>query len=218
MSVSEGLRDIYGRLLAAYGPQGWWPGDTPFEVAVGAILAQATNWRNAARAIANLKDAGLLSPEALGRLREEEIASLIRPAGFFNQKAKRLRAFLDLIRKHGGLEGLFRLPRERLRAELLSVPGIGPETADSIVLYAAEKPSFVIDAYTRRILSRLGLISGDEDYEELRRLFEDNLPRDLGLYKEYHALLVRHAKEHCRARPRCNGCPLADLCGLEKPK
>ncbi|MGY4707132.1 hypothetical protein ACVNPS_05190 [Candidatus Bipolaricaulota sp. J31] len=218
MRVSEGLRDIYARLLAAYGPQGWWPGDTPFEVAVGAILTQATNWRNAARAIANLKDAGSLSPEALGRLREEEIASLIRPAGFFNQKAKRLRAFLDLIRKHGGLEALFRLPRERLRSELLSVPGIGPETADSIVLYAAGKPSFVIDAYTRRILSRLGLISGDEDYGELQRLFEENLPRDLELYKEYHALLVRHAKEHCRARPRCNGCPLADICGFEMAK
>ena len=212
------LWDIYARLLAAYGPQGWWPGDTPFEVAVGAILTQATSWRNAARAISNLKRAGVLSPEAMSALSPERLAELVRPAGFFNQKAARLRAFFDLIERHGGLEALFRLPEGKLREELLSVPGIGPETADSIVLYAAGKPVFVIDTYTRRILSRLGLITGKEGYEELRRLFEGNLPREPGLYQEYHALLVRHAKEHCRARPRCGGCPLADLCDFAQTK
>lgn len=214
MEVKGRLLAVYRALLSAYGPQGWWPGDTPFEVAVGAILTQATSWRNAARAIGNLKSAGLLSPEALGKLRAEEIAPLIRPAGFFNQKAQRLRAFLDLIAEYGGLERLFRLPGDELREALLAVPGIGPETADSIALYAAGKPTFVIDAYTRRILSRLGLISGNEPYEELRRLFEGNLPRDVSLYKEYHALLVRHGKEHCRARPHCKGCPLRALCDL----
>ncbi len=181
-------------------------------------MTQATNWGNAARAIANLKAAGVLSPEALSRLSEAEIAQLIRPAGFFRQKARRLRAFLGLIGKHGGLEGLFSLPLRRLREELLSVPGIGPETADSIVLYAAGKPSFVIDAYTRRILSRLGLIRGDEPYEELKRMFEESLPRDPDLYKEYHALLVRHGKEHCRARPRCGGCPLSTRCDFVNDK
>jgi endonuclease-3 related protein len=212
VGIKEVLLEIYRRLLSAYGPQGWWPGDSAFEVAVGAILTQATNWKNAARAIANLKRAGALSPEGLWRLPAAEIAELIRPAGYFNQKAKRLRAFLELVREHDGLEGLFSLPIEELRERLLAVPGIGPETADSIVLYAAEKPSFVIDAYTRRILSRLGLIQGDEGYAELKRLFEENLPRDTGLYKEYHALLVRHGKVHCRARPRCGGCPLGDMC------
>lgn len=214
MGRNKVFLQVYQRLLVTYGPQGWWPGDSPFEVAVGAILTQATNWRNAARAIARLKAAGALDPEAMARLSEEEIARLIRPAGFFNQKARRLRAFLELITRHGNLQGLFSLPSHRLREELLSVSGIGPETADSIVLYAAERPSFVIDTYTRRILSRLGLIRGDEPYEELKKMFEEALPRDLVLYKEYHALLVHHAKERCRLRPRCLDCPLGDLCNF----
>ncbi len=216
--MPEKLREIYGRLFSAYGPQGWWPGETPFEVAVGAILTQATNWRNAARAIANLKAARALSPEAMGRLPHTRLTELVRPAGFFNQKAKRLRAFLELIRKYGGLDKLFALPVEELREALLSVPGIGPETADSIVLYAVGKPVFVVDAYTRRILVRLGLIEGGETYEELRDLFESNLPRDPELYKEYHALFVRHGKEHCRVRPHCKGCPISELCDFEKDK
>jgi endonuclease-3 related protein len=218
MTMPEKLREIYGRLFSAYGPQGWWPGETPFEVAVGAILTQATNWRNAARAIANLKAARALSPEAMGRLPHTRLTELVRPAGFFNQKAKRLRAFLELIRKYGGLDKLFALPVEELREALLSVPGIGPETADSIVLYAVGKPVFVVDAYTRRILVRLGLIEGGETYEELRDLFESNLPRDPELYKEYHALFVRHGKEHCRVRPHCKGCPISELCDFEKDK
>lgn len=218
VGTKEVLLEVYRRLLSAYGPQGWWPGESAFEVAVGAILTQATNWRNAAKAIANLKAAGVLSPEGLWRMSAAEIAELIRPAGYFNQKAKRLRAFLELVREHGGLEGLFSLPTETLRERLLAVPGIGPETADSIVLYAAEKPSFVIDAYTRRILSRLGLIRGHEGYADLKRMFEENIPRDLELYKEYHALLVRHGKVHCRARPRCGGCPLEDMCSFPQKR
>lgn len=216
MGMRETLIEVYRRLLSTYGPQGWWPGDSPFEVAVGAILTQATNWRNAARAIANLKAAGVLTPEALGRLSVAEIARLIRPAGYFNQKAKRLRSFIDLATELGGLQELFSLPGQELRERLLSVSGIGPETADSIVLYAAEKPTFVIDAYTRRILSRLGLIRGDENYDELKGLFEGNLPCDTELYKEYHALLVRHGKERCRPRPRCGGCSLEDMCAFPK--
>jgi len=207
------LLDLYHRLHAAYGPQGWWPAETPFEVMVGAVLTQATAWRNVERAIERLKAAGALSPEGMARLSEEELEELIRPAGFFRQKARRLRALLRLIEQHGGVEGLLALPTERLRAELLSVPGIGPETADSILLYAAGHPVFVVDAYTKRILHRLGLLHDEKaSYEEVQELFERALPRDPELFGEYHALLVRHAKEHCRAKPRCAGCPLVDLC------
>ena len=205
--------EIYQRLLSAYGPQGWWPADTRFEVMVGAILTQATAWRNVERAIQRLKAAGALSPERMARLSEGELAELIRPAGFFRQKTRRLRALLRLIGQHGSVEGLLSLPAGELRRQLLSVPGVGPETADSILLYAAGYPVFVVDAYTKRILHRLGLLSGEKaGYEEVQELFESNLPRDPKLYGEYHALLVRHAKEHCRARPRCPGCPLAPVC------
>jgi len=211
------LVEIYQRLLSAYGPQGWWPADTRFEVMVGAILTQATAWRNVERAIQRLKAAGALSPERMARLSEGELAELIRPAGFFRQKTRRLRALLRLIGQHGSVEGLLSLPAGELRRQLLSVPGVGPETADSILLYAAGYPVFVVDAYTKRILHRLGLLSGEKaGYEEVQELFESNLPRDPKLYGEYHALLVRHAKEHCRARPRCPGCPLAPVCNFFK--
>ncbi len=212
------LLEIYRRLLWAYGPQGWWPADSPFEVMVGAILTQATNWRNVERAIGNLKKAGVLSPGGILKLPEEDLADLVRPAGFHRQKAKRLKALAKAVLSHGGTEAFLSLPPERLREILLSLPGIGPETADSILLYAAQRPAFVVDAYTRRILSRLGLIRGNEHYEELRALFEGGLPRDARLYQEYHALLVRHGKEHCRVRPRCPGCPLRELCSFERDK
>lgn len=209
----ETLVEIYQRLLSAYGPQGWWPGESRFEVIVGAILTQATAWRNVERAIERLKAAGALSPEKLARLSEEELAELIRPAGFFRQKTRRLRALLRLIRQHGDVEGLLSLPAGELRRKLLALPGIGPETADSILLYAAGYPVFVVDAYTKRILHRLGLLPDEKvGYEEVQELFEKELPRDPKLYGEYHALLVRHAKDHCRARPRCPGCPLAPVC------
>lgn len=209
----ETLVEIYQRLLSAYGPQGWWPGESRFEVMVGAILTQATAWRNVERAIERLKAAGALSPEKLASLSEEELAELVRPAGFFRQKTRRLRALLRLIRQHGDVEGLLSLPAGELRRKLLALPGIGPETADSILLYAAGYPVFVVDAYTKRILHRLGLLPDEKaGYEEVQELFEKELPRDPKLYGEYHALLVRHAKDHCRTRPRCPGCPLAPVC------
>ncbi|MCD5408187.1 endonuclease III domain-containing protein [Candidatus Bipolaricaulota bacterium] len=207
------LLEIYRRLLRAYGPQGWWPADTPFEVMVGALLTQATAWRNVERAIARLKEAGALSPKGIAALSQRRLEELIRPSGFFRQKARRLKALVELVLNQGGVEGLLSLPPEELRETLLSVPGIGPETADSILLYAAGHPVFVVDAYTIRILTRLGLLGGEPArYEEVQELFEKNLPPDPQLYAEYHALLVRHAKDHCRARPRCGGCPLGELC------
>lgn len=213
--MRERLLEIYHRLYAAYGPQHWWPGEGPFEVIVGAILTQQVGWRNVERAIAGLKTAGLMDPESLARAPLEQIAQIIRPTGYYNQKAKKLKAFLDFLnaRYNADLNKLFSLPVDKLREELLSVRGIGEETADSIILYAAEKPSFVVDAYTRRILTRLGVINGEESYGEIRELFMKNLPEDVPLYNEYHALLVRHGKERCLKRnPRCAGCPLADMC------
>ena len=213
--MRERLLEIYHRLYAAYGPQHWWPGEGPFEVIVGAILTQQVGWRNVERAIAGLKTAGLMDPESLARAPLEQIARIIRPTGYYNQKAKKLKAFLDFldVRYNADLNKLFSLPVDKLREELLSVRGIGEETADSIILYAAEKPSFVVDAYTRRILTRLGVINGEESYGEIRELFMKNLPKDVPLYNEYHALLVRHGKERCLKRsPRCAGCPLADMC------
>jgi len=213
----EILVEIYQRLLSAYGPQGWWPADTQFEVMVGAILTQATAWRNVERAIQRLKAAGALSPERMASFSEQELAELIRPAGFFRQKTRRLRALLRLIGRHWRVDGLLSLPAEELRRQLLALPGVGPETADSILLYAAGYPVFVVDTYTKRILHRLGLLPDEKaGYEEVQELFEKNLPRDPKLYGEYHALLVRHAKEHCRARPRCPGCPLAPVCEFFK--
>jgi len=213
--MRERLLEIYHRLYAAYGPQHWWPGEGPFEVIVGAILTQQVGWRNVELAIAGLKTAGLMDPESLARAPLEQIARIIRPTGYYNQKAKKLKAFLDFlnVRHNTDLNKLFSLPVDKLREELLSVRGIGEETADSIILYAAEKPSFVVDAYTRRILTRLGVINGEESYGEIRELFMKNLPKDVPLYNEYHALLVRHGKERCLKRsPRCAGCPLADMC------
>jgi endonuclease-3 related protein len=211
------LRALYERLLSAYGPQGWWPGETPFEVIVGAILTQRVAWSNVERAIAALKEEGLLEPESLRRASLARVAHLIRPSVYYNEKARKLRAFLDVLHeRHGGnVDRLLSLSAERLREELLSVRGIGEETADAIVLYAAGKPSFVVDAYTRRVLSRLGLAEEKARYGVLRTLFMENLPRDSRLYNEYHALFVRHGKERCRPRlPRCVGCALADLCAF----
>jgi endonuclease-3 related protein len=204
------LQELYDRLCEAWGPQGWWPGDTPFEVAVGAILTQNTNWGNVARAIAALKDQGLLDPQALHDLPEPELARLIRPAGYFNVKARRLKNFLDFLaqRYDNSMERLAAADPASLRPALLTVKGVGPETADSILLYALAQPTFVVDAYTFRILSRHGLIAEACMYEELRQLFQEHLPARVELYQEYHALLVRLGKELCRPRPRCPGCPL----------
>ncbi|MFO8144087.1 MAG: tRNA (N6-threonylcarbamoyladenosine(37)-N6)-methyltransferase TrmO [Dehalococcoidales bacterium] len=208
------LEDIYRRLSSHYGPQNWWPADGPFEMMVGAILTQSAAWRNVEKAIANLRESHLLSPEALRRLEQEEIAALIRACGYYNAKALKLVA---LVKWLGGtwsddLERLFALDTAELREELLSVYGIGDETADSIILYAAEKPVFVIDAYTRRIVDRLGLAPRGGDYVAYQSLFMDNLPSSSQLFQEYHALLVRLAKEVCQRRPRCNGCCLKGVC------
>jgi endonuclease-3 related protein len=203
------LRELFDKLLSAFGPQGWWPGETPLEVALGAILTQNTNWNNVARVLAELKAAGLLNPRALQALPESELAARLRPAGYFNIKARRLKHFLDFLGQYqDSMAVLARGDLESLRPALLAVKGIGPETADSILLYALAKPSFVVDAYTFRILSRHGLLAGPCSYEELRRLFMGHLPPEVAGYQEYHALLVRLGKEFCRPQPRCAACPL----------
>jgi endonuclease III related protein len=206
----EQLKKIYDLLYARFGPQHWWPGDTPFEVIVGAVLTQNTNWGNVEKAIANLKKAKLLSPEKLHKIETVELAKLIRPAGYYNIKASRLKNLIDWLFMNyaGKLAKLKNIPTFRLRDELLGVSGVGPETADSILLYALNRPVFVVDAYTKRVLSRHHLIDFNAEYEQIRALFESNLPINNELFNEYHALLVRTGKEFCKPMPRCSGCPL----------
>ncbi len=204
--------DIYSRLFSTFGRQHWWPGDGPFEVMVGAILTQNTNWGNVESAIKNLKRAKALTPAAIHEMSHERLAGLIRPAGYFNIKAKRLKAFIEFFinRYSGRVSRMRKVDTETLRRELLSVNGIGPETADSMLLYALERPVFVIDAYTKRVLSRHGVMDGSESYERFQELFHAALPRDVQLFNEYHALLVRLGKDFCKPKPRCEGCPLSE--------
>jgi endonuclease-3 related protein len=206
------LIEVYERLYARYGAQGWWPGDGRFEIIIGAILTQNTNWGNVEKAIANLKIAGCLTPKGLYALDTERLAELIRPAGYFNVKAQRLRHFLEWLfrRFDGDPDAAADLSAQRLREELLAIKGIGPETADSICLYAFDKPVFVVDAYTARILGRHGMIWPEAGYEEIREYFEGGLVRDVCLFNEFHALLVRLGKDHCKSKPLCTGCPLED--------
>jgi endonuclease III related protein len=201
---------IYHKLLSFFGEQGWWPAETPFEVMVGAILTQNTAWRNVEHAIENLKQEGVLTPEGLRRITERRLARFIRPAGYYNVKAKRLKEFsLFLTREFGGdLRRMFSKPLGPLRKKILMVKGVGPETCDSILLYAGEKPIFVIDAYTKRVLSRHGIIADGASYEAIQELFMRSLPEDVALYKEYHALFVRLAKTFCKTKAQCAGCPL----------
>ncbi|WP_291319857.1 endonuclease III domain-containing protein [Desulfonatronospira sp.] len=202
---------FYETLLASLGPSRWWPGETPFEVCVGAVLTQNTNWSNVQKAIDNLKSRDLLYPEKMASLEEQVLAELIRPSGYFRIKARRLKNLLELLRLECAydLSVLGLRDMQQLRSKLLQVKGIGPETADSILLYALEKPSFVVDTYTRRILNRHFLVHEDIDYHELRDFFMDRLPLDVAIYNEYHALLVRTGKEWCRKNnPRCDECPL----------
>lgn len=222
--MTDALLDTFDRLHDAYGPQGWWPGETPFEIMVGAILTQNTAWTNVERAIAALVEAGALDPGTILALPEGEVAALIRPAGYFNVKARRLRNFCRWYVDQGGHAALATFDTAALRAALLSVNGVGPETADDILLYAFERPVFVIDAYTRRLFSRLGLVDAEAGYETLRLGFEEGLERALrraktcdhtdlvGIFNEYHALIVAHAKSVCRPRPLCDACVLATLC------
>jgi endonuclease-3 related protein len=211
--LSKQLNEIYNLLFARFGPQHWWPGETPFEVIIGAILTQNTNWTNVEKAIANLKAANLLTPDRLHRLDIKKLADLIRPAGYFNIKAKRLKNFLDWFFENysGQLKNLESVPADQLRLELLSVKGVGPETADSILLYALSRPVFVIDAYTARICSRHHLIDEGADYHQIQELFESNLPSDIQLFNEYHALLVHLGKDFCKPTPKCDTCPLNNL-------
>jgi len=211
--VSQTLNEIYQLLFDRFGPQHWWPGDTQFEIIIGAILTQNTNWTNVEKAITNLKTADCLSPEKLYQLDISRLAELIRPAGYFNIKAKRLKSFLNWLFENydGRLSNLESLDTWRLRDELLTIKGVGCETADSILLYAFDRPIFVVDAYTARVAVRHGLIEPGADYEQLRELFQSNLPEDVQLFNEYHALLVKVGKEFCRPKARCPGCPLEKL-------
>ncbi len=212
-SVRGQLEEVYQRLLSHYGPQHWWPADGPFEVIIGAILTQQTTWRNVHKAISNLKQAQALDAATLRQLPLEQLSALIYPCGYYRAKARKLKAFAEHLAGYGdSLPKLFALPLDRLRAELLSIYGIGEETADSIILYASGKPIFVVDAYTRRIMQRLGLVPAKNDYASFQALFMDNLSRDREVYNEYHALLVRHGKETCRTRPLCPNCCLRAFC------
>ncbi len=204
------LQRIYDLLYLRYGPQHWWPGDTPFEVAVGAVLTQNTNWSNVEKAVRNLKASGKLTASAIHALPSAELAVLIRPAGYFNIKAERLKNLVGLVAREyrGSMKRMRKESLHVVRQKLLEVNGIGPETADSIILYALGRPVFVIDAYTKRVLSRHNITHPEVPYDDLQALFHQNLEEDRQLYNEYHALIVKVAKEHCRARPICAGCPL----------
>lgn len=213
MVTRNHLLDIYGRLVDHFGPTHWWPGDSPFEIAVGAILTQNTAWTNVERAIANLKREKLLTPRAILSAGDKDLHRVLKPSGYFRVKSVRLRSFCRyLVDRYGGsMARMAKRPLAELRPELLTVPGIGPETADDILLYACEKPVFVVDAYTRRILSRHGLVPPEIKYETLRGAFERNLEPDLRVFKEFHGLIVYTGKDFCRRSPGCQGCPLQPL-------
>ena len=208
------LLDVYNTLQAAYGPQHWWPGDSAFEIIAGAILTQSAAWTNAEKALNNLKAKAALSPEGIDELPEPELASLVRPSGYYNAKARKLKAFVTLLdRRYGGdLEAMLASPPSELREALLATHGIGPETADSIMLYAAGRPVFVIDAYTRRTFSRMGFVPERDTYDGWQSLFVESLPPSAPLFNEYHALIVRLGKGACRKQPLCRDCPLSSIC------
>jgi len=211
--MKQRLRTIYKKLYACFGPQNWWPAKTPFEVIAGAILTQNTSWSNVELAIRNLKKEKLLSVPSLSKAAPSRIARLIRPAGYYNIKTGRLISFLKFFLSNyaGSIRRMSLQDTQKLRSELLSVNGIGQETADSILLYALSKPVFVVDAYTKRILLRHRFISNGADYKEIQKLFMENLKNDAGLFNEYHALLVRAGKKFClKNNPRCAACPLKE--------
>ncbi|HWF12594.1 MAG TPA: hypothetical protein VG272_02575 [Candidatus Acidoferrales bacterium] len=214
------LLRYYDAMSAALGPMRWWPANTPFEVIVGAILTQSTAWGNVELAIANLHSAQLLTPSAMLRVRTSRLATLIRPSGYFRQKAKKLKAFVRFLQTgyKGSLARMFQTPTAELREKLLEVHGIGPETADSILLYGGNHPIFVVDAYTHRILGRHGITDGKAAYEKVRGLIEDSIPRQAELFNEFHALIVNTGKNWCRkSAPRCEECPLRPLLPANSP-
>lgn len=206
---AELLMEIYQRLSRHFGPQHWWPGDSPLEIIMGAILTQNTAWANVEKSIGKLRNAGALSFEALSDITEEALAELIRTCGYYRIKARRIKNLIVAVQEQGGghLAEFLSLPLYKLRKKLLAISGVGPETADSILLYAAQRPIFVVDAYTCRALSRHAWISANAKYEEIQSLFMQ-LPPDVALYNEYHALWVALGKSYCKQRPRCAGCPL----------
>ena len=214
MTTGKVLRDIYRRLLDHYGLQHWWPGDTPFEVMVGAVLTQAASWSNVEKAITSLKAANALSPSAIRNLRQDDLAQLIYSAGYYNAKARKLKALVDYLgqRFDDDLEAMAREPADFLRQDLLGVHGIGEETADDILLYALGMPAFVIDTYTRRVFFRLGLAPENGPYYGYRDLFTGHLSPDPALFAEYHALIVRHGKDVCKKTPLCEQCCLLAIC------
>ena len=208
------LPKVFDLLLAAFGPQGWWPADSPFEMMLGAMLTQNTSWKNVEKAIRNLRDADLLDPHALYGVPLEELEELLRPAGYFRVKARRLRSFLEffIARYDGSTEAMFRTDLATLRGELLAVNGVGPETADSILLYAGELPIFVVDAYTHRIFARHGWVPYDADYHQTQDYIQSSLPDDAPMYNEFHALLVHTGKHYClKNKPKCAECPLKEM-------
>lgn len=214
------LGRYYLRLLEAFGPQGWWPAETRLEVILGAILTQNTAWRNAALAIARLRDAGMIDRARLSAVRPGRLQSLIKPAGFFRQKARTIQGFLLWLNEaHGGsLDRMFAGPADRLRADLLRLKGLGPETVDAVLLYAGRKPFFVADAYTRRVLARHGILAHDAGYHEAQRAIHHGLERDSDVYNEFHALLVEVGKQYCRRQEaRCGSCPLEALLAGGRP-
>ncbi len=217
-TTRDKLMTVYRRLFDSLGPQGWWPAKDQFEVALGAILTQATSWRNVEQAISHLKGARVLNPAGVTNTPARRLSVLIKPSLYQNTKARKLKSFTQFFLNE--FEGSFKLmskqPTDTLRERLLGVWGIGPETADSILLYACDKPSFVVDAYTKRVFSRLGFLKEDESYENVKHFFEENLPRDVQLYKEYHALIVAHAKSCCKKKPECSACALNHGCSRLK--
>jgi len=217
---SVALMRYFQTMSQALGPMDWWPARTPFEVILGAILTQSTSWTNVEKAIANLRAARIITPSAIRKVRTARLAELIRPSGYFRQKAKKLKAFSRFLQHQygGSLKRMFATSVPALREELLSVHGIGPETADSILLYAGNKPVFVVDAYTHRMFARHGVTDGKPDYEAVRAMFENALPRDPRLLNEYHALIVNTGKQWCRkSAPRCESCPLRELLPESSP-
>jgi endonuclease-3 related protein len=207
------LINIYDRLMAAFGPQGWWPGDTPLEISIGAILTQNTNWQNAKIAIDNLKNAKLLTSQTLYDISLERLKELIKASGFYRQKAERVKIFMEFFHTQWGasFDNTAHIDTPLLREELLSLKGIGPETADSIVLYALNRPVFVVDTYTRRMLFRHNIVSKNAGYDEIQEIFHRALPCDEKLFNEYHALIVRLGKFYCKSKKQCKSCPLEDL-------
>ncbi|MDP3028259.1 MAG: endonuclease III domain-containing protein [Deltaproteobacteria bacterium] len=212
--MNKKLDEIFQRMFAAFGPQHWWPGESPFEVMVGAVLTQNTNWGNVERAIGRLKQEGILSPQAIYEIPLSLLSLYIQSAGYYNIKAGRLKNLVSFFVEEyeANTEKMFTEDTETLRQKLLAIKGIGPETADSILLYAGHKPAFVVDAYTQRVMSRHLLTAEDTDYEELRAFFMDRLPRDAALFNEFHALFVKLGKTYCKKNiPLCQDCPLNGL-------